>query len=182
MSRKLSRAATAVLVAGALLGCSDGDDDAQVEQVALAEQADELAARLGEILTEGPGLIIRLAFGEEADLDLYVTDPLLDTVYFARHESRTGGRISADVRCDSSGSRIEEVRFETPWAGRYRVGVDHPKRCDGASAPAAYAVTAYVDGKTYTTSGSVALEQFQLVVLEFELREGATDEQSAKIY
>jgi hypothetical protein len=182
MNRKLSRTATAVWVAGALLGCAEGGGGAQAEQMALATQADELAAELGGTLAEGTELIVRLAFGEEADLDLYVTDPLLDTVYFARHESRTGGRISADVRCDSSGSRIEEVRFDAPWAGRYRVGVDHPKRCDGASppAPAAYAVTAQVDGKTYSASGSVAVEQFQLVVLEFELQEGSADAQLAE--
>ncbi|MFP6837197.1 MAG: hypothetical protein VB948_13960 [Pseudomonadales bacterium] len=182
MSRKHWRAVATVWVAGALAGCTAGDDGGQAEQVALARQADDLAAGLGETLAEGPDLIVRLAFGEEADLDLYVTDPLLDTVYFARHESRTGGRISADVRCDSSGSRIEEVRFDAPWAGRYRVGVDHPKRCDGASppAPAAYAVTAQVNGKTYTASGSVAVEQFQLVVLEFELQEGSADAQLAE--
>jgi hypothetical protein len=181
MSRGAARLAGILLIAGALAGCSDGASQSLAEQAALTEQADQLAARLGEQTTEGSGIVVQLAFGSEADLDLYVTDPLLDTVYFARHESRTGGRISKDVRCDSMGSRIEEVRFDAPWAGRYRVGVDHPKRCDGESAPAAYAVTAYVDGMTYQATGSVALEQFQLVVLEFELAEGANDAQRAEI-
>jgi hypothetical protein len=182
MSSAPARLAAAMLMAGALLACSGPDGRAQAEQSALAEQAAELAARLGERVAQGPGIVVQLAFGEEADLDLYVTDPLLDTVYFARHESRTGGRIAADVRCGTGGSRIEEVRFDAPWPGRYRVGVDHPERCDGASppAPAAYAVSAYVDGKTYRAAGSVAVEQFQMVVLEFELQEG-TDEQRAEI-
>jgi uncharacterized protein YfaP (DUF2135 family) len=181
MSLRLWPAAAAVLLAGGLPGCMGSDEQAQAEQAALAAQAGELAVRLDEQTAEAAGIVVRLAFGEEADLDLYVTDPLLDTVYFARHETRTGGRISADVRCDTPGPRVEEVRFEVPWAGRYRVGVDHPKRCDGARAPAAYAVTAQVDGKTYRASGSVALEQFQIVVLEFELQEGAADEQALEI-
>jgi hypothetical protein len=181
MRARVALAVATVVLAGGLFGCSGAGDQGQAEQAALLDRANELAVRLDERLAEGPGIVVQLAFGEEADLDLYVTDPLLDTVYFARHETRTGGRISADVRCDTPGARIEEVRFEVPWAGRYRVGVDHPKRCDGASAPAAYAVVAHVDGKTYRASGSVALEQFQLVVLEFDLQEGAADEQAAEI-
>lgn len=178
------------LLAGALLGCAAGDEETHAHQAALAERANALALLLDEGVDESldgqhadGGIVVRLAFGDEADLDLYVTDPLLDTVYFARHESRTGGRISADVRCGTHGPRVEEVRFEVPWAGRYRVGVDHPKRCDGAPAPApaAYAVTARVEGNTYRASGSVALEQFQLVVLEFDVKEGAADAQSREL-
>ena len=32
------------------------------------------------------------------DLDLYVTDPLLETLYFANKESKSGGRISRGTR------------------------------------------------------------------------------------
>jgi hypothetical protein len=117
------------------------------------------------------GVVVRLMFEESVDLDLYVTDPLLETVYFARHESRTGGRIREDVRCETTGPRIEEIRFSQPWPGRYRVGVDFPRRCDGfdsrAPAPFAVSVTAY--GATYETHGLVELEFFRVVVLEFDI-------------
>jgi hypothetical protein len=177
------RIAAAILWLSGSLSCSSGADEAEFEQAALAAQADQLAASLDGPTDQGPGVTVQLAFGAAADLDLYVTDPLLDTVYFARHETRTGGRISADVRCDTTGPRIEEVRFDEPWAGLYRVGVDYPQRCDGAPAPApaAYAVTAHVDGETYQATGSVALEQFQIVVLEFELLEVMTNDQGAQI-
>ena len=57
----------------------------------LARQSQQLAAQLDSGMRQaGSGVTVQLAFGEEADLDLYVTDPLLETVYFARHESRTG--------------------------------------------------------------------------------------------
>ena len=181
IARILRGAGAAVLAAAGLLGgmtgCTAEEQRAQAQAAALAKQADALAVGISAPApTDTTAVVIQLAFGEEADLDLYVTDPLLDTVYFARHESRTGGRISADVRCDTAGPRIEEVRFDAPWPGRYRVGVDHPMRCDGAPAPApapapaAFAVTVYADGRTYHARGSVPLEQFEVVVLEFEVR------------
>lgn len=182
MSRGTAGVVAALLVASAAYGCAE-DEDSAGQAAALAQRAEAFAAHLGERSAADSGVVVRLAFGEEADLDLYVTDPLLETVYFARHESRTGGRIAADVRCDTPGARVEEVRFEAPWPGRYRVGVDHPKRCDGAPspAPAAYAVTAWADGKTYRAQGSVAVEQFEVVVLEFEVQEGATHERPFEI-
>ena len=135
--------------------------------------ADEFAASTVEATT---GIVVRLAFGAEADLDLYVTDPLFDTVYFARHESSTGGVIDKDVRCDTPGPRIEEVRFTNPWPGRYRVGVDHPRRCDNqrSPAPAAYAVTVSANGATYSANGIVDLEFFKVVVLEFDIEDGGS--------
>ncbi len=177
IARILGVASAAVLAVAGLLGgmtgCTAEEQRAQAQAAALAKQADALAVGMSAPTpTDTTGVVVQLAFGEEADLDLYVTDPLLDTVYFARHESRTGGRISADVRCDTAGPRIEEVRFDAPWPGRYRVGVDHPMRCDGAPAPApaAFAVTVYADGRTYHARGSVPLEQFEVVVLDFEVR------------
>lgn len=186
MSRPGRGALAVLIVAGALPGCFGGEDERTVRAAALAVQSGELAVQLEsqpKPAAGAPAVIVQLAFGPEADLDLYVTDPLLETVYFARHESRTGGRIGADVRCDTPGERIEEVRFDAPWPGRYRVGVDHPRRCDdeAAPAPAAYAVTAQVHGAIYRAEGTVDLEHFELVVLEFELQEGSADEQRLEI-
>ena len=74
-------------------------------------------------------LRVELAFGQDADLDLYVTDPLQETVYFANTPSQQGGVLLDDRRCDSPPPRIETVVFEHPPPGRYRVGVDYPRRC-----------------------------------------------------
>ena len=115
------------------------------------------------------GLLVQLAFGAEADLDLYVTDPLLETVYFANHESKSGGRISDDVRCDEQTLRLEEVWFDAPIPGRYRVGIDYPERCDGSKEAAAYVVSVLQNGKRKEVSGSVSLRQFEVIVLEFSL-------------
>ena len=78
-------------------------------------------------------------FGAGADLDLYVTDPAQETVYFANTPSRAGGgRLEADLLCET-GARdphVETVVFENAPAGRYRVGVDHAASCQGAGGAA----------------------------------------------
>jgi hypothetical protein len=88
------------------------------------------AARLETALAEAPpapdgALRVRLAFGAAADLDLYVTDPLAETLYFANQRAASGGRLVADAHCDSAAPRVEEVRFPAPLPGRYRIGVDY---------------------------------------------------------
>jgi hypothetical protein len=65
----------------------------------------------------------------------------LETVYFANHESKSGGKISDDARCDEQTLRLEEVWFDAPMPGRYRVGVDHPEQCTGTEEAAAYVVS-----------------------------------------
>lgn len=163
--------ATAVLL-GAAAGCGSAEEGASEASHLLAAQAARLAAvleaRAGGESTE---LVVRLAFGSEADLDLYVTDPLLETVYFANRKARSGGRITADLRCDAPAPRVEELRFEAPLAGRYRVGIDHPVRCDDGVEPVAYAVSVRGPGFGGAAQGSIAVQEFLLVVLEFDVLE-----------
>ena len=86
---------------------------------------------LGEIPPpEDPAALrILLSFGEEADLDLYITDPLQETVYFANSPSGSGGRLFEDLRCGAPAPRVEAVHFSNPLSGRYRIGVDFPESC-----------------------------------------------------
>jgi hypothetical protein len=92
----------------------------------LEAEAARLEAALAEIpIAADASLRVRLAFGAEADLDLYVTDPLAETIYFANERAAAGGRLVADARCDSPSPRVEEVAFDAPLAGVYRVGVDY---------------------------------------------------------
>ncbi len=114
-------------------------------------------------------LEVRLEFGAEADLDLYVIDPLLETVYFANREARSGGRLLADEVCGGAGPRVEIVRFERALPGRYRVGIDHTRRCDGAPGAARWAIQVTGPGLERTTEGSTPLDVFEPVVLDFEI-------------
>ena len=118
-----------------------------------------------------PGaLLVRLAFGEEADLDLYVTDPAQETVYFANAVSAaSSGALEADLRCDAPAPRVETVRFAPAPPGRYRVGVDHPGRCGSRRGPVPFVVVVEFGAQRLERRGEVALGQFLPVVLEFEV-------------
>jgi hypothetical protein len=105
------------------------------------------------------------------DLDLYVTDPALETVYFANRRSSSGGQLARDLGCGevSSGSpSVEEVTWPLPRPGRYRVGVDFIDACGSGLAQAEFRVR--VDGAwgPIERSGTVSLERFEPAVLEFD--------------
>ena len=109
---------------------------------ALEAEATRLEAALTALPRTGDGALrVRLAFGAQADLDLYVTDPLDETIYFANERAAAGGRLVADARCDSPDPRIEEIVFAAPRPGRYRVGVDYMvyrERCGAQPEVVAY--------------------------------------------
>jgi len=115
---------------------------------------------------------VRLAFGSEADLDLHVTDPLQETVYFANASSASGGRLARDVGCRDSAPRVEEVRFAEPPPGPYRVGVDFFLRCRRVTAPVPFVLEVWADGVRHVRRGTVAFGEFDSRVLE--LRVGDT--------
>lgn len=154
------------LLAALALACAATPPPAPAPEV-LAAQAEALAARLAAAPPPPPGALrVRLAFGPEADLDLYVTDPLQETVYFANNPSRSGGRLLADVRCDTKERREETVIFDRPASGVYRVGVDFPEACGKALDPVPFVVVLEAGGKRWERRGTIRLGSFEYVVLE----------------
>jgi len=121
-------------------------------------------------------LRFRLVFVETADLDLYVTGPRLETVYFANSPSRIGGVLERDTRCDDAAAdgaepspvRFETVRFEAAPAGTYRVGVDFPERCQRWVDTARFAVEVDGDGLVERRGGEIGFGTFQSRVLELD--------------
>jgi uncharacterized protein YfaP (DUF2135 family) len=111
---------------------------------------------------------VLLAFTPDFDLDLYVTDPLEEAVYFGNPETPSGGRLGADLRCESpgGGSRIETIVFASPLHGRYRVGVDHPRTCTGKRGSASFAVGFESAGGTLWAVGALETLVFEPIVLE----------------
>lgn len=180
--RAAIRVWVAPLVLAGLLACDDGPPPGPVvlappawtpERAAAAEA---LATQLAALSADG-GVAIRLAFGPEADLDLYVTGPLEETVYYANTPSRIGGELVQDRRCEHAGTRIEEVRFPV-IPGRYRVGVDYARGCGETRAPAPFALQ--VDAPTGRESRlGIAIHQvFEPIVFEFEIEQRASSEDS----
>jgi hypothetical protein len=138
------------LAAAALSPVSHAREQAPAAKWTPALEADaaRLEATLAAALPARDGsLRVRLAFGAAADLDLYVTDALSETIYFANERAAAGGRLVADARCGSPAPRIEEVQFAAPQPGTYRVGVDYMvyrEKCGEQPSVVAYALA--IDG------------------------------------
>ncbi len=173
-STRLCRAAFAALL---LLACASTPpppppppDWTDARRAAASVLADHLRA---EPPAQASALVVRLAFSTEVDLDLYVTDPRLETVYYANTPSKTGGALETDRRCTDAAEepvRVETVRFESPPGGRYRVGVDYPHRCDGADDVVAFALSIEANGERNLHSGLARWLDFTTIVTEFDVR------------
>jgi len=127
------------------------------------------------------GIRVSLVWSSPVDLDLYVTDPKLETVYFANTPSGSEGVLEEDVECkDVAGakdeSRSEVVVWEKKRSGRYRVGVDFMDACDSDLETVAARVVAEADGKRHEQDVTLELERFNPVVLEFDVSGGAGGE------
>lgn len=128
----------------------------------LEEQLFELEPESGDLLR------VDLAFTGEADLDLYVTGPLDETVYYANTPSRAGAELLEDLRCLHPAPRIETVLF--PRApGRYRVGVDYAHACGNTRTPVPFALRVEAPGYRQQIRGLAVHQVFEPVVLEFKL-------------
>jgi hypothetical protein len=121
---------------------------------------------------EGPGLHVSLAWDAPVDLDLYVTDPSWETVYFANTPSRAGGRLERDTRCDTlklAPPQIESVRFALPEPGHYRVGVDFIDDCGKGVDRASFRIVVDLEGRRLEATNTVQHERFQAIAFEFEV-------------
>ncbi len=137
----------------------------------LLERAEALAATLAEAPSAPDGTLrVRLAFEDAVDLDLFVSDPLQETVYFANDRSGSGGVLEEDMRCEIPGPRIESVSWNPPIAGRYRVGVDFPRRCDGGTGgPAPFAIAVERGGSRTLQRGVIEAGIFLPIVDRFDV-------------
>lgn len=116
---------------------------------------------------------VQLVFDEAADLDLHVTGPDLETIYFGNSPGRAGGLLDRDARCEdappgSGGARRETVRFDAPRPGRYRVGVDHVKGCRRFRSEASYTIRVVGPDLELERSGRIGSGRFENAALEFD--------------
>jgi hypothetical protein len=111
-------------------------------------------------------LRIRLAFGGAADLDLYVTDTLKESIYFARRETRSGGVLLQDMRCDALPPRIESAVFPSPAPGVYRIGVDYAGACAANAVPEGFVLEVVYRGRRWLRRDHIDPMHFEPVVWE----------------
>ena len=117
-------------------------------------------------------LRVTLLWSQPADLDLYVTDPRQETVYFANAESGTGGRLERDQSCgDPPAPFRETVVWQSPPAGRYRVGVDYHDACGRSRRAVAFRVVVDVRGRREEATGWLEPAEFRYAALELDVEE-----------
>ncbi|MGH7859039.1 MAG: hypothetical protein ACREQY_17070, partial [Candidatus Binatia bacterium] len=106
-----------------------------------------------------------------------------ETVYFANNPSGSGGRLQKDVACPEAApapdgrASVETVSWKVPAPGSYRVGVDYMDACESGLDEARFRIVVDAGGKRHERSGTLQLERFEPVVLEFDLS-GASGEES----
>lgn len=102
---------------------------------------------------------VTLRWDNSADLDLHVTDPAGDEIYFAVPSSASGGQLDVDANATCEGDApVENIFWPTGGAptGTYSVSVDYYSACD-STGPANYVVTILVNGQEVNSvSGTLA--------------------------
>ena len=117
-------------------------------------------------------LTVTLVWDAAVDLDLYVTDPGLESVYYANPHARSGGALEKDARCADGGrgERMERALWTAAPAGRYRIGVDYPETCqDEAPKEVPYRLVIEIDGQREEVRGRARLNDRDARAFEFSV-------------
>jgi uncharacterized protein YfaP (DUF2135 family) len=118
---------------------------------------------------------VTLSWSGGVDLDLYVTDPAQETVYFANPRSGSGGTLEHDVGCPAESASnaesvsTESIRWQHPPPGKYRVGVDFIDGCGSSTGEASFRVAIDVAGVRRERVANVAKDRFEPLIVEFEV-------------
>jgi len=135
---------------------------------------------------EGGEIRVTLAWSQPVDLDLYVTDPAQETVYFANASTGSGGKLERDVVCGgipagkTEAALSEAIRWDRPPRGRYRVGVDFMDGCESSAQEVMYRVAVDVGGRRKEQLGKIAKGRFESVVFEFDVPGEPEDSRAAR--
>jgi tetratricopeptide (TPR) repeat protein len=115
----------------------------------------------GSDLPGGTGEVkVTLQWSDCADLDLWVTDPCGNKIYYGNQTATCNnytGQLDVDANAacgECSPAPAENIYWETAPQGTYTVQVDVWSSCDVTSA-SSYTVTTIVDGARNTFTGSI---------------------------
>ena len=113
------------------------------------------------VMAVGAGDVeVTLTMSEPTDLDLYVTEPSGQTIFFGNTQAMSGGHLDLDANaaCSSNlGVNNEHVYWPAgrAQAGTYRVNVGYWESCIGGR-PVTYRLTLRACGETVVLTGSFA--------------------------
>lgn len=129
------------------------------------------------LLKEGDELLVVLEWKSPVDLDLFVTGPDGETIYFGNRTARSGHKMDKESDCHSKvlpeGIYRETASIPVAMPGRYRVSVDYILDCNTGFTEAGANI--YLkDMKTDTVLGHVETKvnrkELTTVAWEFEVK------------
>ncbi len=121
------------------------------------EQCNGLDDNCNGAIDEGCGystgnVQITLAWNSGADIDLYVTDPYNETIYYGHTSSQSGGQLDHDGRGDcvrgAGNPTVENVYWNNqPPRGNYGVEIHNYSGCNVALGPTSTVLSIAVGGQ-----------------------------------
>jgi hypothetical protein len=115
---------------------------------------------------------ITSAWNTGADIDLYVTDPFGETIYYGHRQASSGGVLDHDARgaCVSGGDTIENVYWTSPRPppGTYQVELHYWGSC-GVAGPTPAQVSISVGGRIIGVYNVTLFDQQRLPVAVFTI-------------
>lgn len=106
------------------------------------------------------------------DLDLWVTDPAGETIFFQEPFAASGGRLDVDANAgcqELTTTPVENIFWPSGEApsGEFRVEVQYYQQCE-SSAATSYHVRLLIDGEESEFEGTVLAEDDRHVIAVFE--------------
>ena len=135
------------------------------------EQCNGLDDNCNGVIDEGCGyqggnVQITVAWQSSSDIDLHVTDPNNEEVFYGHRNSASGAVLDRDANaaCNQSPPTVENVYWGTqPMPGQYRIRVVAYDMCGSPSTPATVSIS--VGGRilgTYSMNFSQRGQQFDI--------------------
>jgi len=118
-------------------------------------------AILNTVASGSDALQVSLNFVHDVDMDLHLSTPEGEDIFYANRTSVSGGELDLDsnAACNFDSIRNENISWATgtPTSGSYSVRVNLWSACNEPG-PFPYLVTTVVDGQTQTHLGEFALQ------------------------
>ncbi|MEQ9462956.1 MAG: hypothetical protein RJQ10_04815 [Haliea sp.] len=105
------------------------------------------------------------------DLDIYVTEPGGETIFFDNEVSAAGGSLDWDNQCSNyQDGRTENVSWTSPPIGSYKIEVDCFDACTTSSATVPFKINVKAGGSTSSYSGQAVCGEDRTFVADFNFQ------------
>jgi len=145
--------------------------------VALVLAVGSMAPAVANPLKAGEGAVLELIWQVPVDLDLFLTGPGGETIYFGNRTARLGHQMIAESDCAAVSEReapyIERAQIPIAHSGTYRASIDFIKHCGmGESTVKAALKLMAADGTLiqHKYDITVKFQQLNAVAWEFDAK------------